>query len=156
MLKPRTTCGVFYFWMMPKNTFKKEERLTNKKTFELLFEKGKSFAVFPFRIVWTEPTEQNAFPVKLGISVPKKSFAKAIQRNRIKRRIREAYRKNKHCLYEVLEKKNLSTAVMLIYTSKEEQVYRQIENKMILSLQKLSAIVEQNNNSSVWFVDDKI
>ena len=123
---------------MTRNSFKKEERLTNKKTFELLFAKGKSVTLSPFRFLWLESKEQNAWPVKLGIAVPKKSFAKAVVRNRIKRRIREAYRKNKNMLYEVLTKKNLSIALMIIYTAKEEFSYAEIENRMIISLQKLT------------------
>ena len=122
---------------MIRHTFKKEERLTNKKTFDLLFNTGTSFAAAPFRFVWLTTTSTAALPVQLGISVPKRSFAKAVDRNTIKRRIREAYRKNKHELYEILTKKNLHIAVMVIYTAKEELPYTEIEKKMLVSLQKL-------------------
>ena len=77
-------------------------------------------------------------PVQLGISVPKRSFAKAVDRNTLKRRIREAYRKNKHLLYEVLKNKNLSIALMLVYIAKEELPYREIEEKMVVGLHKLA------------------
>lgn len=122
---------------MPRLTFKKEERLTNKKTFDLLFNEGKSFTVLPFRLVWMETKTPEKFPVQLGISVPKRSFAKAVDRNTLKRRIREAYRKNKSELYGVLEKKNLSIALMIIYSAKEQLPYEEIEKKMIVSLRKL-------------------
>ena len=140
-----------------RNTFTKAERLTNKKLFDSIFESGQSISVFPFKLIWIEiktaaggssskesslPTAAANLPVRqagcqLGISVPKKSFAKAVDRNTIKRRIRESYRKNKHLLYGILQKKNLSIALMIIYVAKEELRYEEIEKKMVVSLQKL-------------------
>ena len=129
---------------MTIHTFKKEERLTSKKTFDLLFSSGKSIVVSPFRLVWVEKTLptpnshlRTSVFAQLGISVPKKLFSKAVQRNRIKRRIREAYRKNKGLLYDVLQKKNLHIAWIVIYISQDELSYQEIEKKMIISLQKL-------------------
>ncbi len=127
---------------MIRHTFKKEERLTNKTTFDLLFNTGKGFTVSPFRLLWMESKLTDSIPAKLGISVPKRSFAKAVDRNTLKRRIREAYRKNKHLLYEVLQKKNLHIDLMMIYIAKEELPYQEIEKKMIVSLQKLMQQVE--------------
>ena len=120
-------------------TFKKEERLTNKKTFDLLFNKGSSISVPPFRLIWIEDRTNSSSPVQLGISVPKRSFAKAVDRNKIKRRIREAYRKNKHLLYEIVKKGNHTIALMIIYTAKDQLPYDEIEKKMIVSLHKLIA-----------------
>ena len=118
-----------------KQTFKKYERLTNKKTFDKLFNSGKSISVPPFRLLWSESEMLNH--TQIGIAVPKKSFTKAVQRNKLKRRIREAYRKNKHLFYAFLEKKNLSIALMVIYIAKEELSFKEIEQKMVVSLQKL-------------------
>ena len=118
-----------------KQTFKKEERLTNKKTFDELFNSRNSISVSPFKILWSE--KQGVNQTQVGIAVPKKSFAKAVQRNKLKRRIREAYRKNKHLLYAFLEKKNHPIALVIIYTEREELSYQQIEQKMVVSLQKL-------------------
>ena len=145
-------------------TFKKEERLAGKKTFDQLFKSGKSIVVSPLRLVWLEikkdknnglseewntrqlpnsPTVQHSnipsFQYVLGISVPKKLFAKAVDRNTIKRRIRESYRKNIRQItdYEFLQKKNLHIALMIIYIAKEKLSYQEIEKKMIVSLQKL-------------------
>lgn len=134
---PDKTSEVLYFWAMIPLTFKKEERLTGKKTFDLLFNSGKSLIVSPLRLVWVEIKSTGSFPVQLGISVPKKSFAKAVDRNTIKRKIRESYRKNKRSLYELLQKKNLHIALMMIYIAKEKLPYQEIEKKMIVSLQKL-------------------
>jgi ribonuclease P protein component len=121
---------------MIRQTFKKKERLTNKITFDNLFTKGKRFSTPPFRLVWIVTTSTLSTPVQLGISVPKKNFNKAVDRNKIKRRIRESYRKHKGALYAVLHKKN-TIALMIIYIAKEAQSYKEIESKMIVSLQKL-------------------
>jgi len=150
---------------MLRHTFKKSERLTNKKTFDQLFKSGKSISVFPFRWVWIETntasggssSKQASLPTaaanlpdrqagcQLGISVPKKSFQKAVHRNTLKRRIREAYRKNKHLLYEVLHRrcgnpqnKNHSIALMIIYTAQEQLPYSEIEKKMVVSLVRIT------------------
>jgi ribonuclease P protein component len=130
---------------MIRNTFRKSERLTNKKAFEQLFSKGKSIVNSPFRLVWQKAPSSQSGPeanFKLGISVPKRSFSKAVQRNKLKRRIREAFRKNKHGLYEVLKKNDLTLEAMVIYTSREELPYKEIEGKMIVSLQKLIAALQ--------------
>jgi len=142
---------------MIRHTFKKSERLTNKKTFDQLFSSGKSISVFPFRLVWIEIKKdgrveewkngkQPTFQCLVGISVPKKSFARAVDRNTLKRRIREGYRKNKHLLYEVLQNKNHAIALMIIYTAKEQLPYSEIEKKMVVSLQKMIAQMGMTND----------
>lgn len=133
---------------MTRFTFKKNERLTSKKTFEALFHSGKSFTVAPFRLVYLPAvpsssqaqsgSQRPSVPVQLGISVPKRSFPRAVDRNTLKRRIREAYRKNKHLLYEILKKENHSRDLMIIYISKEKLPYAEINKKMIVSLQRLA------------------
>ena len=127
---------------MINHSFKKEERLTHKKTFDILFVKGRSLVVPPLKLIWLTTEAKLPFPAQTGISVPKKSFPKAVDRNTLKRRIRESYRKNKHLLYEILKKKNLSIALMILYTARKESSYVEIEKKMIVSLQKLIEQVE--------------
>ena len=127
---------------MTRNTFKKEERLTNKQTIEKLFESGKSVNAPAFKLIWSNRLDSK-FPAQILISVPKKTFSSAVIRNRIKRRIREAYRKNKHSLYEILNNKHLSIAMALVYTAKQELTYSDIEKNMLVSLQKLAAKYEQ-------------
>ena len=105
-------------------------------------------SIAPFKLLWliTNTSDANqpgvTPPFQIGISVPKRSFAKAVQRNKLKRRIRESFRKNKHELYEVLKKKSLTVEVVIVYTAKEEQPYSEIEKKMIVSLQKLIAALQ--------------
>lgn len=92
---------------------------------------------FPFRILWLESDLPGNFPVQVLLSVPKKKFKSAVQRNRIKRRMREAYRKNKHLLYQHLIKTDKKLALAFIYTSPAESDYSEIEQKIVLSLQYL-------------------
>jgi ribonuclease P protein component len=118
-------------------TFRKEERLRAKKLIESLFNSGNIVTLSPFRIIWKKCELKSKYPVQIAISVPKKNFRKAVQRSRIKRRIREAYRKNKHTIYEIFEKKHLQIAAMLIYMASEELPYAEIEQKISLTLQLL-------------------
>jgi ribonuclease P protein component len=74
-------------------SFGKSERLSGQKLIDTLFSDGKSYVVPPFRIVWFKYEITGVFPVRLLISVSKKKIKKAVDRNLIKRRIREAYRK---------------------------------------------------------------
>lgn len=86
---------------MERNTLSKAERMVSKKLTELLFsgQQSSSFAVYPLRAVWmTTPRAEGAEPVQILISVPKKRFHHAVDRNRVKRQVREAYRHHKHQL----------------------------------------------------------
>jgi ribonuclease P protein component len=86
------------------HTFSKAERLCSKKLIERLFGgEGKSFPAFPLRVVYMPLTEEEmAADVSILVSVPKKRFKRAVKRNRVKRQVREAYRRNKHILAEAL------------------------------------------------------
>lgn len=119
------------------NTFTKEERLSGLKAFETLTKKGNSFFSHPFRITWMASTEEQEYPVRIAFGVPKRNFKQAVKRNRIKRLLRESYRKNKHALYEALELKSVKITVMCIYTAKEVPSYAEAEGKIILSLRRL-------------------
>lgn len=115
-----------------KNTLCKEERLCSKKAIEQLFSGGaKSLSAFPVRAVFmlTERTEDNA-PVSILVSVSKKKFKRAVKRNRIKRLIREAYRKNKHGLIRLMEEKGQRLVIAFIYLDNELHTAENIENKI--------------------------
>lgn len=112
-------------------TFKKEERLFGKKPITLLFDHGESFLEYPFKVVWLNTDKKEKYPAKVLIAVSKRNIRKAIQRNRIKRRVREAYRKNKMLFYEFLTENDKQCMLGLIYISKEELAYNQIEEKIL-------------------------
>jgi len=124
-----------------KQTFTKEERLSSKKIIEQLSQKGNSFFEYPFKVIWLKTPLQTKYPVQIVIGVPKRNFKKAVDRNKIRRRIKEAYRKNKNIIYNFLEEKKIQCALMLVYTAKTEIEYKEIESKIILTLQRLTGKV---------------
>jgi ribonuclease P protein component len=119
-------------------TFKKEERLRDKKSIKELFEQGNGFYVAPFKVVWIKTIFESSFPAKILITVSHRNFKKAVDRNRIRRVTREAYRKNKSILYEKLNDSEKKIAFMLIYTGKIIIPYKEVEDKIILILQRLA------------------
>lgn len=120
-----------------KQTFTKEERLSSKKIIEELSQKGNSFTESPFKMIWLKIALQTKYPAQIVFGVPKRNFKKAVDRNKIRRRIKEAYRKNKHIFYNFLKEKDLQCALMLVYIAKTEVEYKEIESKIILTLQRL-------------------
>ena len=101
-------------------SFKKEERLCNVKLIEKLFTEGSSFLVYPFRIVWLSEVNTSSYPVQVLISVPKKRFKRAVDRNLIKRRIREVYRLNKlEHLFPLLLNQSGGLILGITYIGKE-------------------------------------
>ena len=121
-----------------KNTFKKEERLCSKTKIQELFQRGNSFSVFPFRLVYIKVDSEQEFPAQITFSVPKKKFKSAVDRNHLKRLMREAYRINKSILYDNLTKESVKIAVLVIYLPRHKEEYKEIEDKIILSLQRLN------------------
>ena len=118
-----------------KFTYPKHEKLKSKTTIDLLFSEGKSVSKYPLRLVYVENIEPNAELIKMGVSVSKKYFKKAVDRNYFKRVLRETYRLNKYLLIDHLEK---PYAFMFFYQSKERLSYQEIEEKTIQLFQKFN------------------
>ncbi|MBP9848683.1 MAG: ribonuclease P protein component [Flavobacterium sp.] len=116
-------------------TYPKKEKLKSKTTIDLLFSEGNSVSKFPLRLVYVENKEENAELMKMGVSVSKKYFKKAVDRNYFKRVLRETYRLNKHILIDNLEK---PYAFMFFYQTKERLSYQEIEEKTIQLFQKFN------------------
>ena len=112
-----------------------------------MFREGKSFSVFPFRVYYVcgEKVLRDAlpaFPVQFGVAVGTKNFKNAVDRNRIKRLTREAYRLQKESLYLSVGTKGLQLAAFFIFLGKELPLYKVVYEKMTLSLQKLVSEME--------------
>jgi len=117
-------------------TFTRQERLKSRKTIARLFKEGNSFVAYPLRVVWLETETggegvregenvRDEFTTQIAISVSKRIFKNAVDRNRLKRRIREAYRLHKHELYEKLADRTV--ALMLSFIAKEDLPFAEIE-----------------------------
>lgn len=116
---------------MSTATFKKDERLKSRKIIGKLFSDGQSFGMYPLRLVWLEMHEvQGDSPVKFSLSVPKRAFPKAVDRNRLRRLVREAWRLNKNWLYDRLTDDGKQYAFMVLYIAKEPLELPQIEDAM--------------------------
>ena len=107
-------------------TYPKIEKLKSKTSIDLLFSEGNSVSKFPLRLVYVENKEANAPLLKMGVSVSKKYFKRAVDRNYFKRVLRETYRLNKHLLLDSLEK---PYAIMFFYQTKEHLTFQEIEEK---------------------------
>lgn len=123
---------------MERNTLCKAERLCSKLQIEKLFMGGsKSFSVYPLRVVFMPTEKKEDASASVLISVSKKRFKRAVKRNRVKRQIREAYRKNKHELLEFLDEKAEGLAIAFIYLSDEILSTDEIESKMKVLLARI-------------------
>ena len=123
-----------------RNTFKKTERLCSRILMERLFQgENKSVSSYPLRAVFlpVEATAQQG--VSVLVSVPKKRFHDAVDRNRVKRQIREAYRMHKHELVELMEMRGEELLLAIVYVSAkiEDTVY--VEKRLARLLDKIAA-----------------
>ncbi len=119
-------------------TFRKDEKLKSKKIIRDLLESGNTLSSFPLKIYWKTANTEDQTNTKVAVSVSKKAFKKAVDRNLIKRRIREAYRKNKHELYEFLNERQQKTVLIILYIHKKSLSYTVIDQaiKKVLRLLK--------------------
>ena len=122
-------------------TFTKEERLCNKKLIDELFHKGSSFLCYPYKVSWLPVDQEQPYPAQVLFSVSKKRFKKAVDRNLIKRRAKEAYRLNKHqYLYTGLEDTGKRIVMSIGYIGKDISPYTLMEKKMLKLLTELSSL----------------
>ena len=117
--------------------YPKNEKLKSKITIDLLFSKGSSVSKYPLRLVYLESDfgipEASEQKIKMGVSVSKKNFKRAVDRNYFKRVLRETYRLNKHLLIDNLDK---PYAFMFFYQTKDRLSYEEINTKTIQLFEK--------------------
>ena len=137
-----------FTFVAKKLTLGKNERLKSRKAIEQIFSVGKSFVVSPYRLNYVfkkaEGKDENVL-LQFGVGVSAKHFKKAVDRNRIKRVTREAYRLQKLSLHKLVKEKNISLHVFFNYTGRELPLFKDVKEKVAVALNKLSKIVNENN-----------
>jgi ribonuclease P protein component len=117
---------------------RKEERLKSRKSISELFESGQIVYQHPFKVLYKiNLVEKDEYPARIAISVSKKNFKNAVDRNYIKRKLRESYRRNKHLLYNKLEEFDQNMNFFVIYNAKKDMDFVLINEAMITLLTKL-------------------
>ncbi|RZL13992.1 MAG: ribonuclease P protein component [Pedobacter sp.] len=126
-------------------TFRKEERLCSRKHLELLFKNGSSFLLYPFRVSYIFIEDKLEIPVQVVINVPKKRYKRAVDRNLLKRRIREAYRLNKlEKFYAFLPEDKGLLLFSLQFVGKDKYEFAFIEKKLISTFKRFHALINPN------------
>jgi ribonuclease P protein component len=118
-------------------SFSKKERLKNKIEIESLFSEGNRFFEYPFNVIWKLYSNSDS-TLKMAVSVPKKKIPNATDRNKIKRLVREAFRKNKTIIQQPLEAKNVKLHLILVYSQSSIISMSEIEDKISVTLQRLA------------------
>ena len=126
----------------------KNERLKSRKQIEQLFSEGKNFPSSPFRVhyILKPLANESSSNLQFGAGVSGKNFKRAVDRNRIKRLTREAYRLQKKQLHEMLKQKKLQLNIFFIYTSKELPLFYVVKEKVNVILNKLIKILNETNS----------
>jgi len=132
---------LLYFRSMEGLTLKKDERLSSQKVIGEMFSSGESFLSYPLKVVFLKTESTQAFPVQAAFTVSKRNFKRAVKRNLLKRRMREAFRLNKPSFYDELAAKDLHIAVMFVFISKDLIEFPIIEKAMISAFKKVLAKV---------------
>lgn len=127
-------------------SYQRKEKLKSRKLMDQLFAAGKSVSVFPVKAMFNEIDAALDFRVKAGVGVSSRNFKKAVDRNRIKRLLREAYRLNKQPLLDFATANNKKIAVFFLFVDKILPDFETLQNKMPALIDKL---IKQLNENSV-------
>ena len=142
--------------MRKQFTLAKNERLKSRKQIEQLFDTGKSIVVGPFRVYYMLNGDPIAIgtsgankegPLQFGVGVSAKNFKRAVDRNRIKRLVREAWRLQKNELKEKIRTAGKQLNVFFIYTGKELPGFTTVKDKVAVALKKLADKTDENISS---------
>lgn len=128
-----------------RNTLGKQERLKSKKLIEKLYAEGDSVKTFPLRMMYVQTAHTSEFPCQVGVSVAKRNYKLAVDRNRLKRLMRETYRLQKQIVYNNLDKPYV---FMISYIGREEikyeDLYLKMEKLLTLFIDKVKVKADEN------------
>ena len=128
--------------MVASEGLPKYERICKENDIQVLFDKGAGVSVYPYRVIFLfRKDESRPVTVRVLVSVSKKRFHHAFKRNRVKRLMREAWRKNKTRLYEICQRDNISVDVALVYTA---TVIHSYEEMMVKTRKAVQEIVKKH------------
>ena len=117
---------------------RKSDRLKRRKVIEAIFSSGQGVRAYPIQLIWTTAERQGDSHIQAGFTAPRRKFKRAVDRNLIKRRMREAYRLNKSIIPEGVISEDEQIVVMCIYMSKDILAFDTIQKGMIKALKRLA------------------
>jgi ribonuclease P protein component len=126
-------------------SYGRNEKLKSRKLMQELFSKGKTFTVYPVKIFYMQPDGELDHPVKVGVGTSTRYFKKAVERNRIKRLLREIYRIEKLPLHKYLNSSGKQVVIFFLYVDKSMPQFSELKTKIHLALHKL---IKQLNEAS--------
>jgi ribonuclease P protein component len=123
-------------------SFPKGERLSRKQHIDMLFQQGSSMVAYPLRIIYLSVNQELDAPVSLLISIPKKKIRLAVDRNHIKRRIRESYRLRKHDLTQCYTENDKKLLLAFVYLHNERSPFVKIDKAVAKAIRNIRAMNE--------------
>lgn len=134
--------------MVAEEGLPKYERICKDNDIQALFGKGLGVSVYPYRVVYLfRLDDDHPVTVRLLVSVSKKRFHHAFKRNRVKRLIREAWRRNKAPLYEICQRDNISLDVALVYTATVIHSYEEMLAKTKKAVNEIAKNYEKHRKT---------
>jgi ribonuclease P protein component len=128
-----------------RNTFRKQEKICNQNQIDRLFKEGRTLKSGQFRLLFIETDVSRPYPLQLLIAVSKKNLHHAVDRNRMKRLIREAYRMGKHTIMETYLKAGKNCDIAIIFTGKQCVSFTETETAINELLDRLISKHEKNS-----------
>jgi ribonuclease P protein component len=131
------------FTPLKQFTLSRYERLKSRKQIDLLFSQGTHLNIFPLRVSYISGKEARDEPLQFGVGVSGRWFKKAVDRNRVKRLVRESWRVQKNGLKQILLEKQLNMIVFIVYTGRDLPEYDQIHASTARVIENLSRIANE-------------